>query len=182
MFFKRMEDRVQVYKANHGGWESKRKYLISRGSHIGRGTRLNCGVEAFGSEPYLITVGNDCLFAKNVNFITHDGGIKVLNSMNYFDGKRMDNMAPISIGDNVYIGMGAYIMPGVTIGNNVIIGASAVVTHDIPDNSVAVGIPARVIKTVDEYYENLQGRNRLFDFGGMTRDEKDHFLISYFKK
>ena len=44
----------------------------------------------------------------------------------------MDNIAPISIGDNVYIGMGACIMPGVTIGDNVIIGACAVVTHDIP--------------------------------------------------
>lgn len=149
---------------------------------LGGGTRLNCGVEAFGSEPYLITVGKDCLFAKNVNFITHDGGIKVLNSMGYFDGKRMDNIAPILIGDNVYIGMGAYIMPGVTIGNNVIIGACAVVTHDIPDNSVAVGIPARVIKTVDDYYTNLQGRNRLFDFGGMTQEEKEQYLISYLKK
>lgn len=146
------------------------------------GTRLNCGVEAFGSEPYLITVGKDGLFAKNVNFITYDGGIKVLNSMGYFDGKRMDNIAPISIGDNVYIGMGACIMPGVTIGDNVIIGACAVVTHDIPDNSVAVGIPARIKKAVDDYYTNLQGRNRLFDFGGMTQEEKEQYWVSYFEK
>lgn len=141
------------------------------------GTRLNCGVEAFGTEPYLIRVGKNCLFAAGVNFITHDGAISVLNNLGYFDGKRMDNMAPIVIGDNVYIGMGAYIMPGVTIGNNVIIGANAVVTHDIPDNSVAVGMPARVIKTIDEYYKSALNRNRFFATGGMSADEKKKILV-----
>ena len=63
----------------------------------------------------------------------------------------MDRFGKVRIGDNCHIGMNALIMPGVTIGNNCIIGAGAVVTHDVPDNSVAVGVPARVIETVDEY-------------------------------
>jgi len=53
----------------------------------------------------------------------------------------------IIIGNNVWIGHGAYIMPGVKIGDNSIVGAKAVVTKDIPAGSIAVGVPARVIKT-----------------------------------
>lgn len=65
----------------------------------------------------------------------------------------MDRFGKIKIGDNCDIGMNATIMPGVTIGKNCIVGAGAVVTHDIPDSSVAVGVPARVIETVEEYME-----------------------------
>lgn len=56
---------------------------------------------------------------------------------------------PVIIGDNVWIGGSTTILPGVTIGNNVVIGAGSVVTKDIPDNAVAVGNPARVIRYVD---------------------------------
>jgi len=118
------------------------------------------------------------LFAANVKFITHDGGVNVLNALGFFDGKRMDNMAPIVIGDNVYIGMGAYIMPGVTLGNNVIIGANAVVTHDIPDNSVAVGIPAQVIKNINEYYESGLAKNRFFATKDLDLKTKKQILIN----
>lgn len=160
-------------------WETKRDYLIKRGARIGEDTRLNCRVSAFGTEPYLISCGRDCLFASGVNFITHDGGIKVLNSLNRFSGKRMDKIAPITIGNNVYIGTGAYIMPGVNIGNNSIIGAGAIVTHDIPDNVVAVGIPARIIKHIEDYYESALGQN-LYCFDGFTASQKEEYLKNTF--
>ena len=70
---RRIIRKIKVFVANRN-WENKRNYLIAQGASIGQGTRLNCGIEAFGSEPYLIRVGRDCLFAKNVNFVTHDGG------------------------------------------------------------------------------------------------------------
>jgi acetyltransferase-like isoleucine patch superfamily enzyme len=57
----------------------------------------------------------------------------------------------IKIGNNVFIGINAIILPGVTIGNNVIIGAGSLVNSDIPDNSVVAGIPARIIKDIDSY-------------------------------
>lgn len=97
------------------------------------------------SEPYLIKVGQNCLFAANINLITHDGAIKVLNSLNRFEGKMMDKIGSITIGDNVYIGMGAYIMPNTIIGNDCIIGAGAIVKGNIPEKSVVVGIPGRVV-------------------------------------
>ena len=68
-------------------------------------------------------------------------------------GRVLGSSGMVSVGDNVFIGTGATILKGVTIGHNVIIGAKSVVTHDIPDNSVAVGTPARVIMSIDEYYK-----------------------------
>ena len=175
---KKIFNRYSLLVANLS-YKNKRKYLIKRGANIGSGTRMNCNVDAFGTEPYLITVGENCLFAANINLITHDGGIKVLNALGYFDGKRMDNIAPIVIGNNVYIGMGAYIMPGVHIGDNVIVGAGAIVTKDIPSNSVCVGIPARVIKTIDEYYQGLKSSDKLFPTPVMSSSKKREYLQSH---
>lgn len=62
--------------------------------------------------------------------------------------KTLEWAEPVFIGNNVWIGGSVTILPGVTIGNNVVIGAGSVVTRDIPDNSVAVGNPARIIKQV----------------------------------
>ena len=179
LIVKKVWNRCSLLKANLSH-ETKRKYLIKRGAKIGEGTRMNCNVGAFGTEPYLICVGKNCLFASEVHLITHDGGIKVLNALGYFDGKRMDNMAPIVIGDNVYIGFGAYVMPGVHIGDNVIVGAGAVVTKDIPCNSVCVGVPARVIKSIDDYFIRLKNSNRLFSTPEMSPIEKKAYLQKVF--
>lgn len=89
--------------------------------------------------------------------MTHDGGISVLNNLNFFEEK-MDKLGRIKVGNNVFIGMYVKIMPGVTIGNNVVIGLGSIVTKDIPDNSVACGVPARVIKTIDEYGESIKDK------------------------
>lgn len=149
---------------------TKLSYLRKQGAAIGERTRLNCRVSSFGSEPYLIEVGNDCLFAANINIITHDGGIKVLNTLDYFDGVSMDKIDKVMIGNNVYIGQSALIMPGVNIGDNCIIGAHSVVTKDIPNNSVAVGVPAKVIKDIDSYHKSSAGK--LYPTGSLNRQEK----------
>lgn len=73
---------------------------------------------------------------------THDTGVQ----------SRRDNIEyakPVTIGDDCWIGGNTTIMPGVTIGKGCTIGAGSVVTRDIPDFSVAIGSPARVVKTVD---------------------------------
>lgn len=57
---------------------------------------------------------------------------------------------PVRIGNNVWIGEGAAVMPGVTVGNGVIIGTNAVVTHDVPDNTIVAGVPAKPIKSFGE--------------------------------
>lgn len=170
------------YKTQEELWKERLDFLRNSGAKIGDGTRLNCSPGAFGTEPYLIEVGENCLFAADIRFITHDGGVKVLNTLGYFDGARMDRIAPIKVGNNVYIGTGAYVMQGVTIGNNCIIGACAVVTHDIPDNSVAVGVPAKVIKTIDEYYQSGLDKGWYYPTAGMPREEKRAYFENKFDK
>jgi acetyltransferase-like isoleucine patch superfamily enzyme len=108
----------------------------------------------FGSEPYMITLGNHVAVAYEVRFVTHDGGLWVLRDK-YPD---IDHVAPIVVRDNVMIGLGAVIMPGVEVGPNSVIAARAVVTRPVPAGTVVAGTPARVICTLDEYEENALPR------------------------
>ena len=110
---------------------------------------LSESLGVFGSVPYLITIGKSVEITSGVRFITHDGAVWCLrNDPSY---KELDLFGPIKIGNNVFIGNNAIILPGVTIGDNVIVGAGAVVTRDIPSGSVVAGVPARVIRSLDEY-------------------------------
>jgi acetyltransferase-like isoleucine patch superfamily enzyme len=109
----------------------------------------------FGTEPWLITIGNNVHITAGCAFVTHDGGTLILRQ----EVPDLEWTAPITIGNDVYVGVRTLFMPGVRIGNRVIIGAGSVVTRDIPDNSVAVGVPARVIKTVDDYLEQMKKKS-----------------------
>lgn len=109
----------------------------------------------FSSEPWLITIGNNVYITSGCQFITHDGGTLILRK----EVPDLELTAPIIIGNDVYIGLNTVILPGVTIGNRCIIGAGSIVTEDIPDNSAAAGVPARVIKTVDAYLDGAKTRS-----------------------
>ena len=87
-----------------------------------------------------------------------------------------DKFGAIVVGNNVHIGVDAIIMPGVTIGNNVIIGAGAIVTKDIPDNSVAVGIPAKPIETIEEYIE--KNKETFVYTKNLSYEEKKWILLA----
>ena len=90
-----------------------------------------------------------------------------------------DLFGKIYISDNVHIGSNAIIMPNVHIGKNCIIGCGAIVTHDIPDNSIAVGVPARVIETIDDYKEK-----HINDFvftKQMSKKNKKEYLLAKYK-
>ena len=94
--------------------------------------------------PELISVGNHVTIT-NATLLTHDASTqKALG---------FSKVGAIKIGSNVFIGYGAIILPGVNIGSNVIVGAGAVVRKDIPDNSVVVGNPAKVVCTYDRYMD-----------------------------
>ncbi len=104
-----------------------------------------------------------------MRFITHDGGTLLYRK--YIPD--LEVTKPIVLGDDVYVDNNVLFLPGVTVGSNVVIGAGAIVTHDIPDNSVAVGVPARVIETADEYFQKLQEKSlHLGDLKGEVKDRK----------
>jgi serine O-acetyltransferase len=111
-------------------------YRYKYGIHVPYSTRIGSGlyIGHFGG----IIVDNQALIGRNCN---------LSQSVTIGQANRGRNKGHSIIGDNVYIGPGAKIVGAVRIGNNVAIGANCVVTHDIPENSVVVGIPGRVIST-----------------------------------
>ena len=134
---------------------------------------------SFGSEPYLIELGNHVRVNEGVHSVTYDGGMWVLRQYVH-GGEKFDLFGKITVGDNVHIGTNAIIMPNVRIGSNVVIGCGAIVTRDIPDNSVVVGVPARVIESIDEYY--YKNKDRIINTKLMSKVEKKIFLMDKYKK
>jgi acetyltransferase-like isoleucine patch superfamily enzyme len=128
----------------------------------------------FGSEPYLITIGDHVTITSGVSFVTHDGGVWVFREK-YPD---VDVIAPITIGNNVFIGIRSIIMPGVTIGDNCVIGAGSIVTRSIPSNYVAVGSPARCLKTIDEYWSSIE--SKAIHIRSLSDDQKRSVLTKQF--
>ncbi len=89
-----------------------------------------------------ITIGDGTLIGHNVVIATLNHGMNPSNRSNL-------HPSPVYIGENVWIGSGAIILPGVTIGHGAIVGAGAVVTKDVPENAVVAGVPAKIIKNRD---------------------------------
>jgi len=126
------------------------------GKHTGCETKLTIGNNCFFGNRVTflvgasINVGDWVLVADDVSFFSENHGINPESNTPYMNQQLIS--APVSIGNNCWIGDKATIMPGVSIGKGCIIGAMSVVTRDIPDYSIAVGCPAKVIKQYD--FEN----------------------------
>ncbi len=164
-----------LYAKINLGLSTNYQRFIRGGGIIGTGCSVFPNVE-FGSEPYLIKIGDNVRITNGVKFCTHDGGIWTIRRVKQLENA--DVFGPIVVGDNVHIGWNVIIMPNVRIGNNCVIGAGAVVTKDVPDNSVAVGVPARVIESIEEY------ENKVFEKCDFTKnysaeDKKKYLLKKY---
>jgi len=124
-----------------------------------------------GSEPYLIEIGNHVTVTKGVRFVTHDGGVWVLRKKY----PNIDVVGRITILDNVFIGLGATLLPGITVGPNAIIGAGSIVNRDVPSGTVVAGVPARHIKSLEEY--ESQAVRRAIHVRHLPRaDKREAFL------
>lgn len=169
-----MIKKIKILFANE---EQYVKILRDGGVQIG----LECIIDKtaeFGTEPYLITLADHVRITKGVRFITHDGGLWVPRKLGLIDANA-DRFGRIYVGENTNIGWDAIIMPGVTIGKNCIVGCGAVVTKDVPDNSVVAGIPAKVLETVEEYAE--KNSNRCVNTKHMSSEEKKKWLLENLK-
>jgi maltose O-acetyltransferase len=110
-------------------------------THIGARTFVNWGLICL--DVGRITIGDDVQIGPNVQLLTATHPVEPEPRRAKWEGS-----LPITIGNNVWLGGGVIVCPGVTIGDNTVVGAGAVVTRDLPPNVVAVGNPARVIRTI----------------------------------
>ncbi|AIV38243.1 sugar O-acetyltransferase [Streptomyces sp. R1] len=125
------------------GAEVRPPLYVDYGSNISIGARTFVNYNLTALDVAAITIGEDCQIGPNVQLLTPTHPLE--------PGPRRDKLEaarPIVIGDNVWLGGGAIVLPGVTIGDNAVIGAGAVVTKDVPANVVAVGNPARPVRNV----------------------------------
>ena len=152
-------------------WYKKNTDII-----IGRNCRIFHDV-GLGSEPYLITIGDNVEITGGVRIITHDGGIKV--PMNLGFCKEADLFGEVVIGDNVFIGINSIILPGVHIGNNSIVGAGSIVTKDVEEMSVVCGVPARKVSTVSDYFN--KNKDKILLTRNLSREKKKKIVMEHFK-
>jgi acetyltransferase-like isoleucine patch superfamily enzyme len=116
-----------------------------QGAQIGENCRIL--IRDLGAEPYLIRIGNHCTIAGDVALMPHDGAAWVFTE----ELPSLQKFGTIEIFDNCFIGYGAILMPNIRIGPNAIVGAGAVVTKDVPPDTVVAGCPAKPICTLAEY-------------------------------
>ena len=111
--------------------------------HVGENFYCNHGLVVLDGAP--VTLGHDVYIAPNCVFSTAGHPVDTERR-----NQGLEYALPITVGDNVWIGMGVLVCPGVTIGSNVVIGAGSVVVKDIPSGVVAVGNPCRVLREITE--------------------------------
>lgn len=142
---KRNQILQQLIKNQQEGCFIKSPFICEYGEYITLGKNFfanyNCKLMDGGK----ITFGDHVLIGPDCTFVT---AIHPIDPQKRLAGYQL--FKPITVGSNVWFGAGVLVCPGVTIGDNCVIGAGSVVVKDIPENSVAVGNPCRVIKSVIE--------------------------------
>ena len=175
----RLECRKKVYRFNHLDPENQeeadrllREIFGKTGENIGveppihfdYGKNTEVGDNFFANfntvilDVAKVTIGKNVMFAPNVSIYTAGHPVHP-DSRN----SGYEYGIPVTIGDNVWMGGNAVVLPGVHIGNNVVIGAGSVVTKDIPDNVIAAGNPCRVIREITEADRKFYFKDRVFD-------------------
>lgn len=121
------------------------KYAKAIGVSIGKDCRII--TKHFGTEPFLITIGDRVTVTDGVRFLTHDGSLWLFRDSK---GRRFKYQR-IKVGNDVFIGVNSVIMPGVVIEDEVIIAAGAIVTKSIPSGVIVAGNPAKIIGNYSDF-------------------------------
>lgn len=136
---------------------------------VGENTTITKG--AVFTDPSYVRIGNNCGISEAV-FIGHDGSIRVLNNAY---GVRLDAVGKIDVRDNSFIGYGAIIMPGVTIGPNSVVGAGAVVTKDVPPNTVVGASSTRTLMSTEELVQRKLDKTRNYPWYALIEQREGDF-------
>jgi acetyltransferase-like isoleucine patch superfamily enzyme len=125
-------------------WIGDRSKIRVHEGEVSIGAKTVMGQECTISAFQRVEIGRECILADRAMLIDFDHGVVEVERPIRLQGiyKR-----DVRVGHNVWMGYGACILRGVSVGNNAIVGTSAVVTHDVPENAVVAGVPARVIRT-----------------------------------
>ena len=117
------------------------------------------------TDPKYVKIGNNVVLT-NCTVLGHDGSIDIINKV--FDVK-VDSVGSVIIGDNVFVGHGAIILPNVSVGPNAIVGAGSVVTKNVLMNTIVGGVPARKIGTLDKFMQKLQKKTDDYPWRDLVR-------------
>lgn len=155
--FQRLMLYLEIKKA-HLNWHNYVSYLKKKGVQIGENFYISGGTRDKNidlTRPSLISIGDNVSINRNFTLMTHDfvSGV-FLNKYHDF----LPSSGKVTIGNNVRFGANCTVLKGVTIGDNCFIGAGSIVSKDIPANSIAVGIPCKVIMTLEDYYKKRQDK------------------------
>jgi maltose O-acetyltransferase len=126
------------------GVEIRPPFYCDLGYQIRIGARTFVNVGLIALDIARIVIGDDVQIGPNVQLLTPTHPIEPERRR-----AKLEAAKPVIIGDNVWLGGGAIVLPGVTVGENTVVGAGAVVTRDLPNGVVAVGNPARVIREIE---------------------------------
>lgn len=141
------EEQCRILKGLLGGYGERfhfnQPFRCDYGSNIFIGENFFANFNLTVLDEAEVRIGDNCFIGPNVSIYTACHPLDAGNR-----NKLIEWAEPVTIGDNVWIGGSVTIVPGVRIGNNVVIGAGSTVTRDIPDNVVAAGNPAKVIKHI----------------------------------
>jgi len=113
-------------------------YLRLSGVAVGKNTMISLGAK-IDVRRGSISIGDNCLITHGSKILSHDGSMRLIDSGD-------DGNGFVQIGNNVFVGVNAIILRNIKIGNNSVVGAGAVVTEDVPEASLVLGNPARVVK------------------------------------
>lgn len=152
---RRIDDFLALYVFSRG---DRIRYLRRLGARIGEGCQILTSYDAFGTEPWLIEIGNRVTITLGVVFLTHDGASRLFRDQIPGGSRYGNRFGRILIQDNSFIGANSILLPGVKVGPNSIVGAGSVVNKDVPPNMVYAGVPAKPIMTLEEYIENYKSK------------------------
>ncbi|MGO1544488.1 MAG: sugar O-acetyltransferase [Gulosibacter sp.] len=142
---KRHELLESIFATELGNVEVISPFICDYGSLTELGENVFVNANVFFMDGGRIRIGNNVFIGPNTGFYTASHPLDFTSR-----NKGLEQARPITIGNNVWIGAHVAVLPGVTIGDGAVIGAGSVVSRDVPENALAMGSPAKVVKTIDQ--------------------------------